>query len=72
VTISSNSGDQKLQLSEGQSFEITISTSSGTIRAAGINLSYADNKGKNAFATVGDGSGGKLSIASSSGNVSIK
>jgi DUF4097 and DUF4098 domain-containing protein YvlB len=71
VIVSSNSGDQRLTLTAGQNFEITISTNSGSIRAMGIDLSYSDNKGKNAFATVGDGSGGTLSITTSSGSVNI-
>ena len=71
VTISSLSGTKRITLAPDQNFDIKISTTSGTIRAADFALFYSDNRGKNAFGTVGDGSAGTLNIQSTSGSISI-
>ena len=71
VSLTSTSGDQRLTLAPDQSFDLNITSASGTIRASGFELYYSDRNGKNAFATVGGENGGKLGIRSSSGSVSI-
>ena len=71
VSFSSTSGTQRITLASGQNFEIKMSVTSGTIRAASLRLQYSDSHGRNAFGTVGDGSDGTLSIRSTSGSINI-
>lgn len=70
-SIHSNSGTQRLTLAKDQSFEITISTSSGSIRANDIQLYYSDQNGKNATGTVGSGANGTLDLRTTSGSINI-
>ena len=72
VTVNSLSGTQRLTLAPDQNADIKISVMSGTIHAAGLDLSYTDKKGKNANGKIGNGSGGTLSIRAASGSVYIK
>ncbi len=69
--ITSTSGTQRLTLAGAQSFRVDISTNSGGINADGIDLNYTDRDGDNAFGTVGDGSGGTLTLKTSSGSINI-
>ena len=71
VSVTSTSGTQRITLAPNQNFEIEIFTSSGTIRASNLELLYSDNRGQNAFGRVGSGSGGTLSLQSSSGSINI-
>lgn len=71
VSVTSSSGTQRLTLADSPSFEIKISSSSGTIRTGDLDIYYSNKNGKSAFGTVGSGANGTLSIKSSSGSVTI-
>lgn len=70
-SIESGSGTVRLSLAGDQNFTLNISTGSGSIRTGDIALMYSDRNGRNATATIGDGSLGILNIRTSSGSVNI-
>lgn len=71
VSIKTNSGSQRVNLPDGQDFELEITTNSGSIRTGDIEVYYSDKNGKNAHAEVGNGSGGTLSMKSTSGGIHL-
>jgi len=72
VSVSGSSGTQRMELTGNQNLAVSISTTSGSIRAADLALSYTDNRGRNASATVGSGADGTLNLKSSSGSIIIR
>ena len=70
VSITSSSGTQRITLAADQSLELQVNTSSGSIRADGFGLSYTNDRGNSASATLGNGEG-SLRLKSSSGSVHL-
>jgi len=72
ISLVSGSGNQRLELPEGLSFELTVKTGSGNINTDYDSALSYNKKGNEATGQVGNAPASKISLKAGSGNVSVR